>query len=92
MKKALYPFADGFENYIYTLIINFGKRPKCPIRNIVTKLYDPLSGSVLDTWTTSSGSFSLNLDGYLTQMTQTGDFQQGLGMFFGKTVIGYQCR
>jgi len=88
----IYPFADGFENYIYTPIFNFGKKQKYPIKNMSTKIFDPASGSLIDTWTSGFGTFSMNVDGYITQLTQTGDFQQGLGMFYGKTVLGYVCK
>lgn len=91
-KEFIYPFADGFENFIYTPIFNFGKKSKYPIKSLQTKIYDPISGLILDTWITSFGSYSLNLDGYITQLTQTGDFQQGLGMLFGKTIFEYVCK
>jgi len=88
----IYPFADGFENYIYTPIFNYGRKQKYPIKTMVTKIYDPATGSLIDTWTSGFGSFSMNADGYITQLTQTGDFQQGLGMFYGKTTLGYTCK
>lgn len=88
----IYPFADGFENYIYSPIFNYGKKQKYPIKNMTTKIYDPSTGSLIDTWTSGFGSYSMNVDGYITQLTQTGDFQQGLGMFYGKTVLGYICK
>ncbi|MFN5020221.1 MAG: fibronectin type III domain-containing protein [bacterium] len=88
----IYPFADGFENYIYTPIFNYGKKQKYPIKNMITRIFDPASGSLIDTWTSGFGTFSMNIDGYITQLTQTGDFQQGLGMFYGKTVLGYVCK
>ena len=59
---------------------------------MVTKIIDPTTGVLLDTWTTAFGTYSTNVDGYITQLTQSGDFQQGLGLFYGKTDLGYICK
>lgn len=92
LSNFIYTFPDGFENYIYTTIFNYGKKPKYAIKSMVTKIIDPSTGGVLDTWTTAFGTYSINPDGYITQLTQTGDFQQGLGLFYGKTDISYICK
>jgi hypothetical protein len=92
LSNFIYTFPDGFENYTYTPIFNYGKKPRYAIKTMVTKITDPASGVLVDTWTTSFGAYSTNVDGYITQLTQSGDFQQGLGLFYGKTDLGYTCK
>jgi len=92
LSNFIYTFPDGFENYTYTPIFNYGKKPRYAIKTMVTKIIDPASGVLVDTWTTSFGAYSTNVDGYITQLTQSGDFQQGLGLFYGKTDLGYTCK
>ena len=92
LANFIYTFPDGFENYIYTPIFNYGKKPKYALKTMVTKIIDPSTGVLMDTWTTAFGAYSFNIDGYITQLTQSGDFQQGLGLFYGKTDLGYMCK
>lgn len=92
LSNFIYTYPDGFENYMYTPIFNYGKKPRYALKTMVTKITDPATGRLVDTWTTSFGSYSISGDGYITQLTQSGDFQQGLGLFFGKTDFGYVCK
>ena len=92
LSNFIYTFPDGFENYVLTPIFNYGKKPKYGIKTMVTKINDPNTGGLLDTWTTTFGSSTINPEGYITQFTQSGDFQQGLGLFYGKTQLNYLCK
>ncbi len=92
VKGFLYNFPDGFESFMYSPIFNYGRKMKYPVKTMVTKLYDPSNNAVLDTWTSSFGSFALTADGYVAQATHAGDLQQGFGLFYGKTVFTYMCQ
>jgi len=92
IKSFIYNFPDGFESFKFSPILNFGKKMKYPVKTMVTKLYDPSKNTLLDTWTSSFGSYSYTSDNYINQGTQTGDLQQGFGMFYGKTSFTYLCQ
>ena len=91
-KTMIYPFPDGFENYLYTPILNFGNRPAKALSQVVTKLYNSGTGALLDTWTTNYSGYTLDGNGYLTNGTANGDLQQGMASFYGKTYFTYQCQ
>jgi hypothetical protein len=91
-KTMIYTFPDGFESFLYSTALSFGNRPNKPLTQIVTKIYDPGAGSLLDTWTTNYNGYSLNSDGYLVNGSANGDQQQGIISFYGKTTFLYQCQ
>lgn len=91
-KTMLYTFPDAFESYYYTAALNFGIRPSKPLTQVVTKIYNPANGAVLDTWTTNYTGYGIDGNGYLSNGTASGDLQQGMAAFFGKTYFSYQCQ
>lgn len=91
-KTMIYTFPDGFENSLYSVALNYGIRPTNAPSRIITKIFDPISGNTLDTWTTNYSGYALDSNGYLTGGTTTGDQQQGIFSFYGKTNFSYQCR
>ena len=90
-KNWMYTFPDAMEGYIYLAALNFGRRPDHPLQEAITKIYDPASGALLDTWTTHYGNYRANADGYLLSGETTGDLQQGMAAFYGKTNFYYAC-
>ncbi|MBO9684294.1 MAG: hypothetical protein J7502_16785, partial [Flavisolibacter sp.] len=80
------------EGYPYLTVLNFGKRVANPLSKVVTKLYDPASGSLLDTWSTNYGDYKIDASGYLYYGVASGDLQQGMASFYGKTNFYYSCR
>jgi hypothetical protein len=91
-KTMFYTFPDAFESYYYVTALNFGTRPARPLAQVVSKLYNPSNGSVIDTWTTHYSAYSFDANGYLTGSNITGDLQQGMAAFYGKTYFSYQCQ
>lgn len=91
IKNWMYLFPDGFEDYEYTTVLNFGNRPPNPPTQIVTKIYNPSTGVLLDTWTTNYSGYKVDSNGYVTYGVASGDLQQGIAMFYGKTNFYYQC-
>ena len=91
-KTMIYPFPDGFENYYYSSIMNYGNRPAKALSKVVTKLYNPGTGAILDTWTTNYSGYQLDANGYLSYGVANGDLQQGMQAFYGKTYFSYQCK
>ncbi|MES2372128.1 MAG: hypothetical protein V4557_06080 [Bacteroidota bacterium] len=91
-KTMIYTFPDAFESYYYTATLNFGTRPAKPLMQVITKLYNPGNGTLLDTWTTNYSGYSIDSNGYLNGGTASGDLQQGMASFYGKTFFTYQCQ
>jgi hypothetical protein len=65
---------------------------KYPVKTMVTKIYDPNNNSVLDTWTSSYGSYTFTPENYVSQGVQSGDLQQGFGFFYGRIGFTYLCQ
>jgi hypothetical protein len=91
-KTMIYTFPDAFESYYYTVALNFGVRPTKPLTQVVTKLYNPGNGVLIDTWTTNYSGYSVDSNGYLSGGIANGDLQQGIASFYGKTYFTYQCQ
>ncbi|MFO0448569.1 MAG: hypothetical protein ACK52I_07885 [Pseudomonadota bacterium] len=91
-KTMIYTFPDGFESSLYSAALNFGIRPSKPLTKVVTKIYDPVTSNLLDTWTTNYSGYNIDSNGYLSNGLSTGDQQQGIFLFYGKTNFIYQCK
>lgn len=91
IKKWIYAFPDAMQEYMYTTVLNFGSRPTNPLKQVVTKVYDPPSGTLLDTWTTNYSSYKVDDYGYVLSGVADGDLQQGIATFYGKTNFYYDC-
>lgn len=92
VKNWIYTFPDAMEGYPYLTLLNFGKHVSNPLSKIITKLYDPATTILLDTRTTNYGSYKVGGAGYLYSGVASGDFQQGIASFYGKTNFYYSCR
>ena len=91
-KRWIYTFPDAIEGYPYLTVLNFGKRTNNPLKRVVTKIYNPATGSLIDTWTTNYGNYKVNAQGYITSGEANGDLQQGIASFYGKTNFYYTCK
>jgi hypothetical protein len=91
IKNWIYAFPDAMEGYQYLTVLNFGNRTANPLKRVVTKIYDPRSGSLIDTWTTDYGNYKIDANGYVLSGEATGDLQQGIATFYGKTDFYYAC-
>jgi hypothetical protein len=92
IKNWIYTFPDATEGNPYTSILNFGKRAVHPLRQVVTRIYNPVNRNLIDTWTTNYGNYKLNKHGYVLSGQATGDLQQGIAAFYGKTNFYYSCQ
>ena len=91
IKNWIYTFPDALEGYVYLTVLNFGNHASNPLKQVVTKIYDPSSGHLLDTWTTNYGNYKVDLNGYLLSGEASGDLQQGIAAFYGQTNFYYSC-
>jgi hypothetical protein len=91
IKNGIYTFPDAMEGYPYLAGLNFGKRPVHPLSQVVTQIYNPATAALLDTWTTSYGNYQIDARGYVLAGVATGDLQQGMAAFYGKTNFYYVC-
>ena len=92
VKTWIYTFPDAFEGHMYYTVLNFGNRPANPLQQVITKIYTPSTGAVLDTWTTNYNGYVVNTNGYVTYGVANGDLQQGIAAFYGKTNFYYSCK
>lgn len=91
IKNWMYTFPDAMEGYPYLTILNFGKKVIHPLTKVITKIYNPANGSLLDTWTTEYKNYTIDANGYVLSGTASGDLQQGIAAFYGKTNFYYYC-
>jgi hypothetical protein len=91
IKNWIYTFPDATIENKYNAVLNFGKRSVNPIKRVSTKIYNPVSGVLLDTWNTTYGGYKLNSSGNIIYGEATGDLQQGIAVFYGKTNFYYSC-
>ncbi|TKK71761.1 hypothetical protein FC093_01695 [Ilyomonas limi] len=91
IKNWIYTFPDAIEGSMYFTVLNFGKRPSNPLKQMVTEIYDPSSGTLLDKWITNYSNYQIDQYGYVLSGEASGDFQQGIAVFYGKTNFGYDC-
>lgn len=91
IKTWMYTFPDVIEGYMYFTVLNFGNRPTNPLQQVITKIYNTSTGAILDTWTTNYSGYKVDSNGYLIYGIASGDLQQGLASFYGKTNFYYQC-
>lgn len=91
IKNWIYTFPDAMEGYIYLTIMNLGNHVVNPLKQVVTKIYDPASAKLLDTWTTNYNNYKVDDNGYVVSGNAEGDQQQGIAAFYGKTNFYYDC-
>lgn len=92
IKNWIYTFPDATIDYIYNTSMNFGNHCSNPLKKIVTKIYNPVSGILIDTWITTYGAYNVSLNGNVTYGEATGDLQEGIPFFYGKTRFYYNCQ
>lgn len=91
IKNWIYTLPDATQEYMYLTALNFGNRSSNPLKQVVTKIYDPTSGILLDTWTTNYTNYIVDGHGHLLSGEADGDLQEGIASFYGKTNFYYQC-
>jgi hypothetical protein len=91
IKSWIYTFPDAMEGYPFSTMLNFGKHVAHPLNRVVTKIYDPQAQNLIDTWTTNYANYIIDINGYILSGEATGDLQQGIASFYGKTNFYYAC-
>ena len=91
IKTWMYTFPDAIEGYMYFTVLNFGTHPTNPLQRVVTKIFNTSTGAILDKWTTNYSGYKVDGNGYLAYGVASGDLQQGMAIFYGKTNFYYQC-
>ena len=91
IKNWIYTFPDAMEEYRYSTVLNFGNHSANPLKQVTTKIYNPSTGILLDTWTTTYGNYVMDTNGHILSGEANGDLQQGIASFYGKTNFYYSC-
>ena len=89
-KNYLYLFPDEKEYAAYGQFFNFGKRPKNAVKTISLQYYD--TGVPVGSLTTSFLDYNISPDGYVVQVTMSGNDQPSLPVQHGRLKFSYFCR
>jgi hypothetical protein len=92
IKNWIYTFPDATVEYMYATVFNFGNHAVNPLKQVTTKIYNPSTGVLLDTWTTTYGNYVIDTNGHILSAEAKGDLQQGIASFYGKTNFYYSCQ
>jgi hypothetical protein len=94
----LFEYTYNAQGYLVTknLFINSSELPNFstaynPLKEVTTKIYNPSTGVLLDTWTTTYGKYVIDTNGHILSGEANGDLQQGIASFYGKTNFYYSC-
>lgn len=91
IRSGIYTFPDAMEGYVYLTALPFGNHPTHPLQQVTTRIYDPASAALLDTWTTQYGNYQVDSNGNLIKGEAKGDLQEGMAAFYGVTHFYYLC-
>lgn len=91
IRNWIYTFPDAMEGYVYAAVLPLGKHVSYALKRVVTKIYDPVSRSLVDTWATDYGNYKIDANGYILSGEAKGDLQQGIAAFYGRTNFYYTC-
>lgn len=91
IKNWIYTFPDATAEYMYATVLNFGNHAANPLKQVTTKIYNPSTGILLDSWTTTYGNYVIDTNGHILSAEANGDLQQGIASFYGKTNFYYSC-
>jgi len=91
IKNWIYTFPDATREYMYSAVFNFGNHAANPLKQVTTKIYNPSTAVLLDTWTTTYGNYVVDADAHILSGQANGDLQQGIAAFYGKTNFYYSC-
>jgi hypothetical protein len=91
IRNWIYTFPDAIEGSMYYNVLNFGRRPSYALKHVDTKIYDPPTQTILDTWETNYRNYQVDSLGYVISGEANGDLQQGIAVFYGKTNFEYHC-
>lgn len=91
IKNWIYTFPDALEGFMYMTVLNFGNRSANHLKQVITRIYNPTTGALLDTWTTNYSNYRVDANGYILYGEANGDLQQGIAAFYGKTNFFYDC-
>jgi len=75
--------------YFYLTVLHFGKHAVNLLKQVVTKIYNPASGALLDTWTTGYSNYKTDAYGHILYGEAKGDMPQGKAAFYGKNNFNY---
>lgn len=90
VRDFIYTFPDAYELYPFLPALNFGNKPTNALTKVTTKIYD--AGLLTDSLVTTYKNYKLSNDGYVLEFFADGDFQDGMGIYNGRTKFKYFCK
>jgi hypothetical protein len=90
-KNFIQVMPDGFENALYIMGLDLGKKSRNIIKKYVVTLYDD-SGVIDEVYTMNFTNYKFSSDGYLTEWYAIGDDAGGTPFQSGRTLFKYFCK
>lgn len=90
VKNFIYTFPDAYYIYPYLPAFDFGNRPSNALQRVKTVYFD--AGVATDSAITNYKNYKLSNDGYVLEFFADGDYQDGMGIYDGRTKFNYFCK
>lgn len=90
VKNFIYTFTDAYYVLPYLPGFNFGNRPTNALQRVKSVFYD--MGTPSDSLITNYKNYKLSNDNYVLEFFAEGDYQDGMGIYDGRTRFKYVCR
>ena len=90
VKNFIYTFTDAYYVLPYLPAFDFGNRPTNALQRVKTVFYD--MGTASDSLITDYKNYKLSNDNYVLEFFAAGDYQDGMGIYDGRTRFKYVCR
>jgi hypothetical protein len=90
VKNFIYTFPDAYTIAPYLPAFDFGNRPANALQRVKTVYFD--AGVATDSAITNYKNYKLSNDGYVLEFFAEGDYQDGMGIYDGRTKFKYFCR
>lgn len=90
VRNFIYTFTDAYYTFPYLPALDFGNKPTNALQRVKTVFYD--MGVASDSLITNYKNYKLSNDGYVLEFFAEGDYQDGMGIYDGRTKLRYVCR
>jgi hypothetical protein len=90
-KNFLQVMPDGFENALYIMGLDLGKKSRNIVKKYVVTLYDD-QGALDEAYTMNFSNYKFSSDGYLTEWYAVGEDAGGTPFQSGRTLFKYFCK
>jgi hypothetical protein len=90
-KNFIQVMPDGFENALYIMGLDLGKKSRNLVKKYVVTIYDDL-GALDEVYSMNFSNYKFSSDGYLTEWYAKGEDAGGTPFQSGRTLFKYFCK